>query len=420
VTNLSKMAASSPLQCPTPPTRLSPGIPCVLFDVSAIDPSTSDAVSSDSFKNNHSHNSTDCSDADNHDNSCTTVTQVITNVDDLPEDKFAAIGTVLMEEKDRSVPLLIEFLGDAIGVCQATRSFLNDLRGSHLELCIECQFLPTAFYFSSSESYAEVYLRDPLSAVSNLHYHASASRTPEWKLCGKTESISNAYSPRYVTKFVLPVMFDDDMKKCLLVRLWSRSIFGKFAQLGEASCTIWDVVSAKGQCKVLNLVRSIKPNKNSWIILTGDVSRNRNRAATVRSVTLNVAFEARMKPRSKTHFVVNRSLKKGRWTPVYRSEGCLRGNWDFSTALLTYDDMFAGDERKPSRIEFFQQRTARDPKLSGFVQFSVLQLKTMTIGCTFQWWSATDSVPLGHVVLSNCVITPFDIGIWLTMIPKVE
>jgi hypothetical protein len=315
---------------------------------------------------------------------------------------------------------LIEFLGDAKGACQATRSFLNDLRGSHLELCIECQFLPTAFYFSSAESYAEVYLRDPLFSVSNSHYHANASQTPQWILCSRTESISNACSPRYVKKIILPAILDDDMKKCLLVRIWSRSIFGKFAQLGEASCTIWDVVSAKGQCKVLKLVRSIRPNKNSWIILTGDVSRNRKRATTVHSVTLNVAFEARMKLRSKTHFVVNRSLQKGRWTPIYRSECCLRGNRDFSTALLTYADMFAGDERKPSRIELFQQQTARDPKLVGFVQFSLHQLKTMTIGCNMQWWSATDSVPLGNVVLSNFVITPLDTGIWLTMIPKVE
>jgi len=132
-------------------------------------------------------------------------------------------------------------------------------------------------------------------------------------------------------------------------------------------------------------------------------------------VTINVKFDKTAKPRAKTHFVLNRSLKKARWTPVYRSEGHANSNREFEPARVSYAELFCGDEKKPMRLEFFQKRTGIDPKLVGFVQVSIKQILNMEDGRVLPWWSGQDGVAPGVVVLAKKDISDEGINLWFAV-----
>jgi hypothetical protein len=340
-------------------------------------------------------------DSDDDDMSVLTVTRTVTRMEDLPEDKSEAIGTVLEEVKPKPVPLVVEFLGSNRMSNEATRAFCNELFDAPLELSIECQFLPKVDLFSNSDPYAELYARAPHKTT--------------WGLVGRTETIANAHFPRFVAKFTLDVQPDADMERELLVKVLARGNFSKPTRLGEATCRVWDVVSAPGQCKVMRLAWSADPKKESWVILSGDICRDRMHALAPRAVTLHVRLGESARPRSKTHYVVSRALKKGRWTPVYRSEGHAHADREYAPAALRFADVFAGDEAKPTRVEFYQRRVGVDPKMAGFVQFSVRQVERMEEGRAFQWWAGQDAVAPGDVMLVKKVVERDEIKLWIAV-----
>jgi C2 domain len=335
------------------------------------------------------------------DASVLTITRTITRLEDLPENKSEAIGTVLEEVKPRPVPLMVEYLGSNALSSRAVRAFCNELYDAPLELSVECQFLPKVDVFSNSDPYAEVWSR--------------ATPSARWELAGRTETLTNAHFPRFVTKFKLAARPDADMERGLMVKVLARGNFSKPVRLGEAVCNVWDVVSAAGHCRVMRLARSVDPRKDSWVILTGDVCRDRMHALAPRPVTLHVQFSASARPRSKTHYVVSRGLSKGRWTPVYRSEGHAHAEREFAPAGLTFADVFCGDGGRPARIEFYQRRAGVDAKLAGFVQFSLLHVERMEEGCAFQWWAGQDATPPGMVMLVKKEISRGEIKLWLSV-----
>lgn len=335
------------------------------------------------------------------DASVMTVTRTVTRMEDLPDDRSEAIGTVLEEVNPKRIPLVVEFLGSSRTSNQVTRAFCNELFDAPLELSVECQYLPKVDIFSNSDPYAELYSRP------------AGART--WDLLGRTETLTNAHFPRFVAKFKLAVQPDRDMERELLVKVLARGTWNKPVRLGEATCILWDVVSAAGHCKVSRLTRSADPKKESWVILSGDVCRDRMHALNPRAVTLHVELAASARPRSKTHYVVSRGLKKGRWAPVYRSEGHAHADREYAPAKLRFADVFCGDEGRPARVEFYQRRQGVDPKLAGFVQFSVRQVERMEVGRAFQWMAGQDAVAPGDVVLVRKVVEPGEIKLWLAV-----
>jgi hypothetical protein len=136
-------------------------------------------------------------------------------------------------------------------------------------------------------------------------------------------------------------------------------------------------------------------------------------ALAPRSVVLHVRFGRTARPRAKTHFVVNRGLAKGRWTPLYRSEGHAHPDRAFRPAELTFAGMFCGEARRAACVEFYQRRSGLDAKLLGFVLLTVQQLEGMEIGRALQWFSGVEAVAPGTVVLERKELSQERIEIWL-------
>lgn len=262
---------------------------------------------------------------------------------------------------------------------------------------MECQFLPKIDLFSNTDPFIVLHMRD----------------TPrdKWRQIGRTEALVNCHFPRFVTKFAFTALPDQDMDKELLVKVYGKGSMKKSIPLGHAMCSIWDIAVAPGQCKVMKM-DSINEKKDTWVILSGDTKR---RAGADRIVNINVKFDKSAKPRAKTFFMLNRSLKKARWTPVYRSESHGSPNREFNTATTTYADLFCADDAKPMRLEFHQKRSAIDPKLLGFVQISVKQLHAMEEGKVLQWWSGQGGTAPGLVVLAKKEISEQSIDLWFAI-----
>jgi len=326
-----------------------------------------------------------------------TLTKTINNVDDFTPENPPEVGTVLEEETPKPVQLMVEFLGSDVPQSGATRDYMDALYNEPRELSIECQFLPKIYVFSNTDPFCVLYIRDNSRA--------------EWNELGSTEKLTNCHFPRFVTKFHISAQPDLDMDKEILVKVFGKGSMKKSVSLGHAICALWDVVTAPGQCKVMKM-ESINPNKDTWIILSGDIARH---DGAERPVTIHLKFDKTAKPRNKTFFMLNRSLKKARWTPIYRSEGHANPNREFEPAVVSYADLFCASDKKPMRLEFFQKRTGIDPKLVGFVQVSMKQLQNMDEGRVLQWWSGQDGIAPGVVVLAKKVITDEEISIWLSV-----
>lgn len=67
------------------------------------------------------------------------------------------------------------------------------------------------------------------------------------------------------------------------------------------------------------------------------------------------------------------------------------------------------------RLEFYQKRSAIDPKLIGFVQVSIKQLHAMQEGKVLQWWSGQDGTAPGLVVLAKKEISAHSIDLWFAV-----
>eukprot|EP00171_Calliarthron_tuberculosum_P007856 IDg7856t1 len=119
-------------------------------------------------------------------------------------------------------------------------------------------------------------------------------------------------------------------------------------------------------------------------------------------IAIDVAFAADAPARNRVLFVVSRSLPRGRWTPVYRSEVRTRDDLaNFTSAEMFKRDLNAGNDRRLIRIEFYRFYKNLTCTLLGFCQTSVLSLRTCPINAGLYWWPAVDGISNAKVVLTT-------------------
>lgn len=322
------------------------------------------------------------------------LTRTVTRLEDIPAGETPAVGTVLEEEAPKPVQLMIEFIGTG-GNSESIRQYVDALYTQPMEISIECQFLPKTDIFSNSDPFCVVLMREN-------------ERSP-WAELGRTETLVNTHFPRFVKKFVFPCNPERDMDRELLVKVYGKGGMKKQVHMAQGQCTLWDIVIAAGQCKVVKL-DSINRHKDSWLILSGDVVRP---LGAERPVNVYVRYDRSAKPKAKTFFVLNRGLKKARWTPVYRSEPLRAGGQDFKPARVSSAELFAGDDAKHMRLEVYQHRPSVDPKLMGFVQLSIKQLTTMEEGRVLHWFCGQEGRAPGLVLLAKREVSDEEVSVWI-------
>lgn len=363
------------------------------------------------------------------------IRRTVTRVEELPPGE-QAVGTVLVEETVKPVALMIEFLGGA-GAERARNGYVQELYDAAMEVSIECQYLPKADTFSNSDTYAVVSTRPAGGGA--------------WREVARTEVLVDTHNPRWVTKAVLDVTPERGMDDELLVQVWAARPRGRRADalICQGVATVWDVCVAVGRCKVVAL-ESVNKSKESWLILSGDLQRNRSPAEAA-PVTVHVAYASRdgdvptaqsrrarvagrlalgAADREKTFFVLNRGLPKARWTPVYRSEALRGGRGAYAPAVTTAGELWKGQAAAPARVEWWVERRGIDPKLLGFVHLTAARVAAAVAAAAeaagegrdpppaaaspvLQWFSGNDGRAPGVVRLAKAEVTDAGTTLWL-------
>eukprot|EP00168_Porphyra_purpurea_P003740 TRINITY_DN1434_c0_g1_i6.p1 TRINITY_DN1434_c0_g1~~TRINITY_DN1434_c0_g1_i6.p1 ORF type:complete len:320 (+),score=117.11 TRINITY_DN1434_c0_g1_i6:96-962(+) len=224
------------------------------------------------------------------------LTRTVTRLEDLPAGETPAVGTVLEEEAPKPVQLMIEFIGTG-SKAESIREYVEALYTQPMEICIECQYLPKTDIFSNSDPFCVVLMREN-------------ERSP-WAELGRTETLINTHFPRFVKKFVFPCNPEQDMDRELLVKVYGKGGMKKQVHMAQGQCTLWDIVIAAGQCKVIKL-NSINRRKDSWLILSGDVVRP---LGAERPVNVYVRYDRSAKPKAKNLFRAQPGAQKGPLDP---------------------------------------------------------------------------------------------------------
>lgn len=119
-------------------------------------------------------------------------------------------------------------------------------------------------------------------------------------------------------------------------------------------------------------------------------------------LAFDVVFANDAPARNRILYVISRSLPRGRWTPVYRSEVRTRDDLaNFSSAILRKRELNTGNDRRLIRIEFYRFYKNLTCTLLGFCQTSLLSLRTCPLNAGLYWWSAEDGISNAKIVLTG-------------------
>jgi hypothetical protein len=165
---------------------------------------------------------------------------------------------------------MVAFPSDAAGSSQVIHTFLNELHDGPLQISVECRYLPNSTFLLYTRSCAELYTRD---APDQTASRANSSMSRLQKLCGRTETITQAHFCFHVSKFTLLASPERNMESDLLMQVCRRALFGKPVYLGNASCSITTTNHrfSTRSIKVLRMDLSINVKNDSRIILAGDM-----------------------------------------------------------------------------------------------------------------------------------------------------
>lgn len=106
--------------------------------------------------------------------------------------------------------------------------------------------------------------------------------------------------------------------------------------------------------------------------------------------------------RNRIFFVVSRALKKGAFSPIYRSEVQTRDQLSkFDDVTLSSQVLHGGNASRLFRLEVYRYYKNYSSTLLGFVQTSLEKLKTMNHGGQLYWWPAVRGFPSVNVKVIN-------------------
>lgn len=318
------------------------------------------------------------------------------NMNELENQTAVVCSSINDNEYFNSLEVVPEPEKTLLGERKRIKNFIGALYNLPLELGVECQCLPRIGTFSYT---------DPFCVLSTR-----ANRFCEWEEVGTTEKLVNYHYPRFVKRFRLRIREDKDMNKNLMVEVFGQRLRNKASLIGHGTCTVADIVYAPKRCFETKMV-SRYPLRASWMFFTADVAQMRG---SDRPVSVYVKLNKSLNLKKEIFFILNRSIDTGLFMPVYRSESKLFSNSSFSPARLSYAELFSAQEVRPLRMEFLENQFKRDPKVLGFAQLSIQNMRAMRNGSTLQWFELEGSQP-GTIVLTSRKIKPGSIKIWLTV-----
>lgn len=300
---------------------------------------------------------------------------------------------------------------------QVTANLTRALQTQAVELCVEARGL------------AATMMRAPRGLFVVLYMRGSSPGT--WSELERTETVVDPRgNNRWVHKMRLPAATTLDRSEYI-----SLAVFEEKAKSGASSGLALKKQIEEGPgnaiaaCSLRVAQLLCSPAMALDIELTSPRS---NRVKGLMSIaadlvphlehdellTFDVAFEKDAPARNRVLFVVSRSVPKGRWSPIYRSEVRTRAELDmFRSAVLKNREVNSGNEKRLLRIEFYRYYKNRTCTLLGFCQTSLLSLRTCPLNAGIYWWPAQDGIPDAKVVLTRRTVTEESSSFSLRVVP---
>lgn len=269
-----------------------------------------------------------------------------------------------------------------------SQEILDSLNFHAVELVIEGQGLARSEMFSSPKCFVAVF--------------SEGVAPGEWQLLDKSEDVVSTSHMRFMKKFRLRAATEVDREERMLVAFFDRSTpknkLNPMKGLGSAEFTVAHLLESQQMIteKSLKHGRQGSGVKASVILALEMVYH----VEQDQMITFDIGFLESAPLRNRMFFVISRALRRGKWSPVYRSEVRLRDDVEnFEPVTLGAQEFHGGDMAKLFRIEVHRAYKNGKSKLLGFMQTSCEKLASMDMNGQLYWWPAREGITSAKVLI---------------------
>lgn len=269
-----------------------------------------------------------------------------------------------------------------------SQQIIDSLKFNAVELVIECLDLVRSEMFSSPKCFVALF---------------GQGVTPgEWELLDKSEDVTIDAHMRFLKKFRLRAATELDRQERLLIAFFDRASPQNSLNPMKGLCHTEFTVAELLESKQMIMEKELKtPRKRSTprpsVILALEMVYHIEHD---QKTTFELGFLESAPLRNRMFFVISRALRRGKWSPVYRSEVRLRDDVEkFDPITLGEQEFHGGDMSKLFRIEVHRAYKNGHSKLLGFIQTSCEKLSSMEINGQLYWWPATEGITSAKVII---------------------
>ena len=161
---------------------------------------------------------------------------------------------------------------------------VNNRLSSNIEIRISCKGLPNLDLLSKSDTFAVVFIKDPLYATNPATLAASNNNSSttsnglggsDWRELGKTEILYNNNDPSFATAIITPFIFEEVQP--LKIVLWDYDEHSSHDYIGEYETNVGRLMGAKGCTLVGKLKHATNHTERGTITVTGTEVNNNER-----------------------------------------------------------------------------------------------------------------------------------------------
>ena len=231
-----------------------------------------------------------------------------------------------------------------------------------LQMFISCRKLTDMDTFSKSDPFVEVF--EKLSGDSN------------WKSVGKTEIVWDNLNPDFIKNFAIDFHFEETRN--LLFKVYDAD--DELARIenadfiGEAQCTVNEIVAAPGQQLIKTLRLTNKNESRGNIIVRVEEMNESKEKATLWVAGQNLEDHSGWFRSYKPFFYLSRAMENGTFQRIYSSEFISSKNPNWKYFELPIQVLCNNDYSRPIAIELYDHHSNGNHSFIARGEFSLKQI----------------------------------------------
>lgn len=218
----------------------------------------------------------------------------------------------------------------------------------------------------------------------------------------RTEGVTDTRAvSRFVKKIRVPAATPQDREEdiCIAVFFQGPAVLDLRDSIGACKITLDDLLSGPMMAMEVELANPKTGRKKGNVQIAADLVPHAERDEQLH---FDFGFADDAPDRTRMLFILSRSIPKGLWSPVYRSEVKTRGELEsFETVSISNSALNGGNDRRLLRLEVYRYYKNLTCTLLGFCQTSLMSLRTCPEKAGIYWWPAQDGITNAKLVLES-------------------